>query len=167
MIYLRANAALMPIDISRLELEEFNEDLTWLRQARRKTGIDRAAALWPETTEALKAAIAGRTKPADPRERGARVSDRARQPGCENHDVAQSREDQKGGTVGNDDRSSDERFSRLAEGIEDLPNGRGCTALRHGFLTIAESGNALLTGPLTVFARLPPIRMRRVRRNED
>ena len=66
MIYLGANCALLPVDLARLELEEIGADFQWLRQARHKTGVDRLAALWPETAEALKAAIAQRTRAREP-----------------------------------------------------------------------------------------------------
>ena len=66
MILLGANLALLPIDIARLRLDEIDADLTWIRQPRGKTGVAREAALWPETTAALKAAIAIRPGPAKP-----------------------------------------------------------------------------------------------------
>jgi hypothetical protein len=146
---------------------EFNEDLTWLRQARRKTGIDRAAALWPETTEALKAAIAGRTKPADPENAALVFLTEHGNPVVRTTPPLKAAKNKKAELSATMINRVTSDFRDLQKELKVYRTSGGFTALRHGFLTIAESGNALLTGPLTVFARLPPIRMRRVRRNED
>jgi integrase len=47
--------------LSALDLER-----GWLNYPRPKTGIDRRCKLWPETVEALRAAIAERPEPKDP-----------------------------------------------------------------------------------------------------
>ncbi|WP_161604412.1 tyrosine-type recombinase/integrase [Roseiconus nitratireducens] len=52
-------------DCHLLEISDIDFRRKWISGARRKTGMDRDAWLWPETVEALKAAIDSRYKPKD------------------------------------------------------------------------------------------------------
>ncbi len=140
MIYLGANCALLPIDVARLTFEEIDTDFTWLRQARYKTGVDRLAALWPETAEALRKAIAERIKP-DGREYADLVFlTETGLPVVRSQTPAKAAKDPRlalNQTVINRVTSD---FRDLQKECGVYRHGRGFNSLRHGFLTIAESG---------------------------
>ena len=63
MLYLGLNAAYGNTDCAQLPIAAFAAG--WLTFPRPKTGIDRRCPLWPETIEALQAAIEHRPKPED------------------------------------------------------------------------------------------------------
>jgi integrase len=63
MILLGINAGLGNADIGRLPLTAVNLESAWLNYARGKTGIGRRCPLWPETVEAIRAALAVRPEP--------------------------------------------------------------------------------------------------------
>jgi len=65
MILLGINAALANHDCALLELGQLNLDDGWLEFPRPKTGIDRRARLWPETVQAIKAALLSRPQARD------------------------------------------------------------------------------------------------------
>ncbi len=65
MVLLGVNVGLGNFDCASLPLSAVNLDTGWLNFPRPKTGIGRRCPLWPETVEALKAAINERPKPAD------------------------------------------------------------------------------------------------------
>jgi integrase len=62
-IYLGINCAFGSTDCACLPLSALDLDNGWVNFARVKTGIDRRCPLWPETVEALKAAIKARPTP--------------------------------------------------------------------------------------------------------
>jgi integrase len=66
MILLGINAGLGNTDVACLEKRHLDLDRAWLDFPRPKTGIERRAALWPETVQALKDALAVRPDPKDP-----------------------------------------------------------------------------------------------------
>ncbi len=63
MVYLGLNAGLGNSDVGNLPLSALDLNSGWLRYPRPKTGVDRRCPLWPETTKALRAAIAERYTP--------------------------------------------------------------------------------------------------------
>jgi integrase len=140
MIYLGANCALLPVDIARLEFEEIDAGYQWLRQARRKTGVDRLAALWPETAEALRAAIQGRPKAAGPEYRGLVFLTETGLPVVRSVTPAKAVHDPKAALNANNISRPTRDFKELQQACGLYRSGRGFNALRHGFLTIAEAG---------------------------
>ncbi len=66
MVLLAINAALGNEDVARLERRHIGLNTGTLHYARVKTGIDRRAILWPETVEAIRAALEVRPDPIDP-----------------------------------------------------------------------------------------------------
>jgi integrase len=66
MILLGINCGMGNGDVGFLPSKAIDLGRGWLKYPRPKTGIDRKIPLWPETIEALKAAMAERPKPTDP-----------------------------------------------------------------------------------------------------
>jgi integrase len=139
-IFLGANCALLPVDVARLEFEEIDRDIQWLRQARHKTGVDRSAALWPETATALREAIALRYARASPEHAGLVFLTEHGHPVVRVVTPAKAAHDPKAqlnATVINRVTSD---FRELQQTCNVYRKGRGFGALRHTFLTVAESG---------------------------
>jgi integrase len=65
MILLGANCAFGNADCGTLPLSALNLERGWVNYPRPKTGIDRRCPLWPETTAALREALAHRPAPKD------------------------------------------------------------------------------------------------------
>jgi integrase len=65
MLLLAINAGFGNHDCATLTLSDLDLDGGWHNHPRPKTGVPRRAKLWPETIEAIRAAIAKRRKPAD------------------------------------------------------------------------------------------------------
>jgi integrase len=65
MVLLGINCGLGNADCARLEFRHIDLEKKWLTFPRPKTGVPRRCPLWPETVEALKAAIAQRPTPMD------------------------------------------------------------------------------------------------------
>jgi integrase len=63
MIYLGLNCALGNDDCAQLTLDHLDLEGGWCNYARPKTGITRRSPLWPETVEAIKAALKARPTP--------------------------------------------------------------------------------------------------------
>jgi len=70
MILLGINAGFGNTDVARLPLSALDLDGGWVRYPRPKTGVDRRCPLWPETVEALRAALAKRPAAKDPANAG-------------------------------------------------------------------------------------------------
>jgi integrase len=139
MILLGANCALLPIDLARLTFEEIDSDFAWLRQARHKTGVDRLAALWPETAKALRASIAERTKPGNKAYTDLVFLTESGLPVVRTRTPAKAAKDPKAAlnqTVINRVTSD---FRDLQKTVGVYRHGRGFNSLRHGFLTVAEA----------------------------
>lgn len=68
MVLLGINAGLGNTDIANLPKSAIDFDQGWLDYPRPKTEIERRISLWPETLEAVKAAIEKRPRPRDPRD---------------------------------------------------------------------------------------------------
>lgn len=65
MILLGINAGFGNHDVATLPRSALNLERGWLNYPRPKTGVGRRCPLWPETTAAIKAALAARPKPRD------------------------------------------------------------------------------------------------------
>lgn len=70
MVLLGINCGFGNGDCSALPISALNLEGGWLNFPRPKTGIDRRVPLWPETVEAIKAAIAARPEAKDPADSG-------------------------------------------------------------------------------------------------
>ena len=139
MIYLGANAALLPVDIARVSFEEIDTDFVWLRQIRHKTGVDRLAALWPETAKAMREAIAVRGKPADPEFRDLVFLTESGLPVVRTRTPAKAALDKKASLNATIINRVTSDFRELQKTAGIYRHGRGFNALRHGFLTVAET----------------------------
>ena len=139
-ILLGANCALLPIDIARLTFDEIDANFTRLRQARDKTGVAREAALWPETTAAIKAAIAVRPQPAKPEDAALVFLTETGHPVVRTRAPAKAAHDPKAALSTTIINRVTADFRDLQKAAKVYRKGRGFNALRHGFLTIAEAG---------------------------
>jgi integrase len=70
MILLGINCGFGNADVGTLPLSALDLERGWVNYPRPKTGIERRCPLWPETVEALKAALAARPEPKDPEDAG-------------------------------------------------------------------------------------------------
>jgi integrase len=70
MILLGINAGFGMADCGRLPLSALDLDAGWVDFPRPKTGIPRRCPLWPETTQAVREALARRPEPKDPADAG-------------------------------------------------------------------------------------------------
>jgi integrase len=70
MIYLGVNAGFGNADCGTLPLCALDLEGGWVNYHRPKTGIDRRCALWPETVDAIREALARRPKPKDSADAG-------------------------------------------------------------------------------------------------
>ncbi|HEX5271455.1 MAG TPA: tyrosine-type recombinase/integrase [Gemmataceae bacterium] len=66
MFLLGINAGMGNSDVARLPLAAVNLDTGWIDFPRPKTGMPRRCPLWPETVDAIRAALAVRPEPKDP-----------------------------------------------------------------------------------------------------
>lgn len=121
MILLGINAALGNADCGRLPKTALDLDGGWITYARGKTGIQRRCALWPETIQALRAAIAARPNPKHKQHAGLVFLYRSGSPWTD--------------SARNDNRVST-AFRQLARKLGMYRPGVGFYALRHTFETI-------------------------------
>lgn len=70
MVLLGINGALGNTDCAELPLEAVDLESGWLDYPRTKTAVNRRIPLWPETVEAIQAAIEDRAEPKDPNDAG-------------------------------------------------------------------------------------------------
>jgi integrase len=123
MILLAANAAYGNHDVASLPISAIDLDRGWIDFARPKTEISRRCPLWPETIQAIKAAMAVRPEPKDPAHSGlAFVTKYGQSWG----------KDFAGGPLG-------QEFSKLVKYCGLARPGRGFYSLRHGWRTIADA----------------------------
>jgi integrase len=88
MILLAVNAGLGNANCGNLPLSALDLDGAVLDYPRPKTGLERRCALWPETVEAVKAALAARPEPKDPAHAGLVFLTRLGQPWARDNDPA-------------------------------------------------------------------------------
>jgi integrase len=88
MALLGVNAGLGNRDCAKLELRHLDLAGGWLDFPRPKTGIERRAKLWPESVAAIKAVLAERKAPKDPRHAGLVFVTKYRQPWCSENNHA-------------------------------------------------------------------------------
>ena len=111
-------------------------DRGWLSYRRPKTGIERRAALWPETVEALAAVRAARPKPTAKGAERFFVTDRGR-PFLAGSTTTKL---DSGATVVSETAHPVTRlFGDLLKAAGIKPAGRGFYALRHTFRTVADA----------------------------
>jgi len=127
MIYLGLNCGFGNSDVGTLPLAALDLDGGWLNYHRPKTGIDRRCKLWPETVEALKAALTRRPTP--------RVSEAESLVFVTKYGAPWAKE-----TV---DNPVTKEFRKLLEGLRLHRNGIGFYTLRHIFRTIAGGARDL------------------------
>jgi integrase len=63
LILLGANCGLGNTDLAAMQMKHLDLERGWLTYSRPKTGVGRRAKLWPETVEAIRAAIKARPQP--------------------------------------------------------------------------------------------------------
>jgi integrase len=122
MILLAINCGFGNADCARLTISTIDLKAAWYEQLRHKTGVPRAAALWPETVAALKEAIANRFEGA-PDELSDRVF------------ITKYRRAWYREKVGTDAIAP--AFAKLTEKAGCNRQGVGFYALRHVFATVA------------------------------
>jgi integrase len=120
MILLGVNAGLGNSDCGTLPVEAVDLEAGMIDYARPKTGIDRRCPLWPETVEAIKEAIASRSRP------------------DEYHFVFITKYRKSWGKSGTANPVSAE-FGKLMKDLSLHNPGRGFYSLRHTFRTVADA----------------------------
>jgi integrase len=140
MIYLGLNAALLPVDLARLELSDFSKGFEWLALERFKTGEPRRAWLWEETRDAIKAAKDVRPKPAAPEHAGLLFLTEAGNPVVRTRTPKKAAKDVKAELSATIINRPTADFRELCITQDCYRKGRGFGQLRHVFLTIAEGG---------------------------
>ena len=123
MILLGINAGFGNADCGRLPLSRLDLDGGWVSFPRPKTGIERRCPLWPETMEALKAAMAERPEP-----KGEAGDDLV-------FVTKYGRPWSAGGTSG----AVSHETAKLLRKIGQCRPGLGFYALRHTFRTVADA----------------------------
>jgi integrase len=121
MIYLGINCGYGNQDCATLPLDALDLEGGWVNYHRPKTGIDRRCPLWPETVEALKAALVARPTPKDPDvAKLVFVTSRLRSWSKDTMDNPVAKE-----------------FAKVLKALGLQRKGRGFYSLRHTFETIA------------------------------
>jgi integrase len=123
MILLGINCAFGNDDCATICVKHLDLEGGWHNYPRPKTSIVRRCPLWPETVEALEAAIAARRKARDP-QHADRVFLTA-------HGNTWER--------GEEDGPISKEMSKLMKGLNLHKNGRNFYSLRHTFYTVAQS----------------------------
>jgi len=128
-IMLGVNCGFGNSDVARLSERNLDLPGAWVALARRKTGIMRRAAMWPETIEAIRAAILVRPKPKDPADGGLAFLSRFGAP------LLRETKGKTGSTVRVDAISQE--FAKLLKSLSITRSG-AFYLLRHTFQTIGE-----------------------------
>lgn len=127
MTYLGVNCGLGNNDCAKLTVKNLDLDGGWLDFGRPKTGIPRRCPLWPETVEAVKAALAARPEPKDLAHKD-RVFVTKRGYAWEREEMIHS-------------CSIGKEFGRLTHALGIHRKGTGFYALRHTFYTIGRKAD--------------------------
>jgi integrase len=125
MILLGINCAFGNTDCAGLTLSAVDLERGWINYPRPKTGIPRRCPLWPETVDAIRAALEVRPKPADYPDCG-KVFLTERGTAC----VVQTANGHKKDLIG-------VRFTNLLRALGVHREGVGFYSLRHTFETVA------------------------------
>jgi integrase len=135
MIMLGINAGLGNTDIAELTLEHFDFDSGWMVKNRKKTGTPRRCPLWPETIEAIQAAISIRKSS---------VKDcpfifltKQGNPFVQPPKQRQDENEKTRWSIGSNPISSEFRKLRTSCGIDGAK--QSFYALRHSFKTVGEN----------------------------
>ncbi len=126
MILLAANGGLGNADVAGLTFGAVDLKSGWATYPRPKTGIERRIPLWPETVEAVKAAIDQRPQPKDPAHKALIFIGRR----------GESYLASNGYRVAGE-------FARVLDAAKVKPK-RGFYSIRHTFQTVGEGGNDLV-----------------------
>ena len=122
MLLLGINCALGNADIANLPLSAIDLDDGWLTYARGKTGIERRAALWPETVQAIREWLPIRPAPKNPANFGLLfITKRG-----------------NAWDAGTDNRAITHECRKLLDALK-IGGNRNFYALRHTFRTIADA----------------------------
>lgn len=136
MILLGINAGFGNTDCGNLPQSALDLKRGWIDYPRPKTGIDRRVPLWPETVEALKAAIAQRPKHRDPADADMTFLTIFGQRWTR-FDVEESKQHGKRVIRAKSDDEVCKRFGKLLREQGVHRKGIGFYALRHTFETVA------------------------------
>lgn len=138
MIFLGLNAGLGNTDVARLPRSALDLTNDVLAYPRSKTGIERRAVLWPETVEALQAALAVRPTPKAAEAKGLVFVTRTGKPWVRiKAPGARSAGRTKAVLVD----AVNLEFTKLVKALGLARSGRAFYALRHTFRTIADEVN--------------------------
>jgi integrase len=126
MVLLAINGGLGNSDVAGLCMAHMNLKTGWLTYPRPKTGIERRIPLWPETVQAIKAALKVRPKPKDAAHRNHVFIGRRRESYLADNGYRVAQE-----------------FARVLDAAKVKPK-RGFYAIRHSFQTVGEGCNDLV-----------------------
>ncbi len=129
MILLGINCGFGNSDCAALPQKALDLDGGWVRFDRPKTGIARRAPLWPETVVAIRAALAIRPAPENPRDKGLVFLTRFGNP------WVRVRDDGKQAAI----NSVTLEFGKLLKKCDMNRGGVGFYSLRHSFRTVADA----------------------------
>jgi integrase len=121
MVYLGINCGFGNADCGMLPLTAIDLDRGWINYPRPKTGINRRCALWPETLQALKDALAKRPVPKDEEDTGLVFITKYGQGWCKDAII---------------DNPVSKETAKLLKQLELKRPGLGFYALRHTFETV-------------------------------
>ena len=135
MIYLGLNAGFGNTDVAELPISAIDFEAGVIDFPRPKTAISRRCPLWPETIEALRAAIEARPAPISPADQGLVF---VTKPGHRWVRVRRKASPGKGQAVATLIDAVGQEFSKLRRAQADDRLGRGFYSLRHTFRTVVD-----------------------------
>jgi integrase len=138
MILLGVNCGFGNADVGTLPLSALNLDSgsDFLSYPRPKTGIERRCPLWPETVAALRAALAQRPTPKDPRDAGLAFITKYGGPWHKTADLALLETNPKKAGAAARDNPVSKELAKLLKSLGLHRPGRNFYALRHVFETV-------------------------------